>query len=466
MVSPKIQKFQQAANEIASSLKARLSGDLRIKINTHTDPDGISAACILSKCLNYYDIPFHVSFGSPPETEDLEKLERQNYDLFIFLDQGSGQFQIIEEYLLNSDEEVLIFDHHPGKITDNSNLSYLNPHEFGLEGARDVSASGVVYSVIEKIDERFECLSELALIGALGDRQETSSGFVGINQKIFDKAMERGFLSIKKGLKLDGRSMQIVDCLSHSIRPFLLGLSGEENSSRSLIKELDLDPENTLDDLESDEESSLREGILESVENDLTKDFRRSLWGNIYVSELNQIVGPQNFHEYVTILDACEKLGQIGVGFSAMMGDSESRDKALGNLRKYQKNMIETIDWITSEEEMIKTTSQMRYIDFGDKLKSKMAGEVLSVAIESGLVGTDLPVFGLARSDEDTLKISVRAPPEYAESGADLGEVMEKVSKQLGGSGGGHSVAAAARLPIERKDEFLTKVAQVLENLS
>lgn len=466
MVSPETQKFQQAAKEIASSLKARLSRDLKVKINTHTDPDGISAGCILSRCLNYYDIPFHISFGSPPEREDLEKLEKQDYDLFIFLDQGSGQFQIIEEFLLDSGEEVLILDHHPGDINRNPNLSYLNPHEFGLGGAKDVSASGVVYSVIEKIDERFECLGELALIGALGDRQETSSGFVGINKEIYDKAMKRGFLSTKEGLKLNGRSMTTENCLTHSIRPFLLGLSGEEDNSRSLIKELNLDPEKTLDDLEPREENSLRDGILENVENDLTEGFRRSLWGDIYVSELDQMAGGENLHEYVTILDACEKLGQIGIGFSAMMGDSDSGDRALVNLRKYQEKMIETMKWITSEEEIIKTTSQMRYIDFRDKLKSKMVGEVLSVAIESGLVETDLPIFGLAKSDEDTLKASARAPPEYAESGADLGEVMNKVSKQLGGGGGGHNVAAAARLPIERKDEFLTKAAQVLENLT
>lgn len=465
MVPPEIKKFQEAANEIASYIKTRLTGDLRIKINTHTDPDGISAGCIISGCLNYYDIPFHVSFGSPPEREDLEKLERQDYDFFIFLDQGAGQFQMIEDHLLSADEEVLILDHHPGEITENSNLTYLNPHEFGLSGAKDVSASGVVYSVVEKIDENFEPLSELALIGALGDRQETPSGFVGINREIYEKAEEKGFLSSQEGLKLTSRSMPIIDCLSHSIRPFLLGLSGDKSKSEDLIQELNLDPEATLDDLEPEEENNLKEGIIENVENEITEYFRRSLWGDIYVSELDRITGPKNLHEFVTILDACEKSGQIGIGFSAMMGDDESGQKALEILREYQENMIETMNWITSGEEMIKTTTQMRYIDFEDELRSKMVGEVLSVAIESGLVQTDLPIFGLARSDEDTLKVSARATPEYAESGADLGEVMNEVSQQLGGSGGGHNVAAAARLPLERKDEFLTKVGQVLENL-
>lgn len=466
MVSANVQKFQEAADEIASSLKARLSGDIRVKINTHTDPDGISSGNILARCLDYFDVPFHISFGSPPEREDLKKLRDQDYDLFVFVDQGTGQFPIIDEFLLDSGQEVLILDHHPGEVMDRPNLTFLNPHKFGLSGSKDVSASGVVYSVVEKIDDSFETLSELALIGALGDRQEGPSGFSGVNREIFEKAVKRDILTSSSGLKLAGRSVPVVDCLAGSTRPFLLGLSGDREGSRDLIEELGFNPESTLEDMDLEEEENLKEDIMERVNVDPSGKFENSLWGKIYRSKVDQTAGPKNAHEYVTLLDSCEKLGQIGIGFSAMLGDQDSGEKAQELLQKYQEEMIETMKWLVSEEELIKATSRMRYIDFEDKLKSKVVGEVLSVAIESGLIETDLPLLGMAHSDEGVLKISARATADYAESGADLGEVLEKVSKELDGGGGGHNVAAAARIPIERKDEFLTRVDKVFENMS
>ncbi|KXB04345.1 hypothetical protein AKJ50_02495, partial [candidate division MSBL1 archaeon SCGC-AAA382A13] len=448
---------------IASSLKPYLTGDRRIKINTHTDPDGISAGVILAKCLKHYDTPFHVSFGGPPEKKDLENLKKQDYDLFIFLDQGTGQFQIIKKHLLDKNCPVMILDHHPGDVKNQTGLDYLNPHIFNLSGAKDVSASGVTYSVIEKINPKFEKLSEIALIGALGDRQDTPSGLTGINKKILQKSIEKNIMTTKTGLKLYGRSLKIHECLSNSIKPFLLGISGNESEAKNLVKKTGFSNEKTLENLSNSEEKKLRKKILEKIKIDAPENLKNSLWGTIYTSKTNQTAGPKNAHEYVTLLDSCEKFRKIEIGFSSLLGDEKSGEKALEIVEKYQNLIIETMNQIASNKEKIKTTSHLRYLDFGDDVKSKIVGEILSIAIESGLIKTDKPIFGLSKAGEDRLKISARATPEYVESGPALGKVLKKVSEELGGSGGGHNVAAAARIPLERKSEFIKKTNKLIQ---
>lgn len=458
-----VKKFQEAANEVVSFLKPRLDKRIRVKINTHTDPDGVAAGNILARCLKYYDVPFHISFGGPPGEGDLVELANQDYDLFVFLDQGTGQFQLINKHLLESDKEVLILDHHPGEIEKTPGLTFLNPHHFGLNGSKEVSASGVVYSVVEKLDDKFKPLSEMALIGALGDRQETSSGFIGINKNITEKAIEEDFIKVREGLKLDGRTFALIDCLTHSINPYLDGISGNENSSQELLEELETPPETVLEKLNSGKEKKLQEKILEWIKVNPTKELKHSLWGNIYTPKIKQVVGPKNAHEYVTMLNACEKLGEVEIGFTALLGDEDSRDKALEILREYQNHMIEVMNWIASNKEKVKTTDQFRYLDADEELESKVIGEALSTAIESGLIKTDLPILGLTKSSENELKVSARATPEYAKTGSNIGKALEKVTEELGGSGGGHDVAAAARLPPERRNEFLEKMEHHLE---
>lgn len=458
-----VKQFRRAVEEAASFLSSRLREGLQVRISADTDPDGLASGNILARCLAYYDVPFHISFGGPPEPEDLKELSEQDYDFFVFLDQGTGQYQIIEEHLLEADREVMIMDHHPGEVPARPGLAHLNPHSFGLNGTRDISSSGLAYLVVREIDEKFDPLSEMALIGAVGDRQDLLTGFTGFNQEIVERAVEKDYLVSREGLKLDGRTSPILDCIRFSVRPYLLGLSGDEESSRELIEGLGLNPQRVLEELDSKEEKELRDAILEEVEVPSTEALKNSLWGIIYTPKIRQVVGPKNIHEYVTMLDACEKLKSLEIGFSALLGDGSVREKALDTLQAYRERIIEAMNWLISSEERVKTTSGMRYVDVGGRLQSNMIGEVLSIAIESGVIDVDKPVLGLADRGEDRIKVSARASSECVEAGIHIGEILKEVSGELGGSGGGHDVAAAARLPRERKEEFLRKVDDLLE---
>ncbi|MBS3815187.1 MAG: DHH family phosphoesterase, partial [Hadesarchaea archaeon] len=286
----------------------------------------------------------------------------------------------------------------------------------------------------------------------------------GVNQEIVKQAIDDGVLEARKGLKLVPRNSKIVECLTLSMKPYLPGVSGDEEAARELVESLEIDPDQILSELDLNEEKNLRDEILERVNIDPNESFKHALWGMMYtVSTIKQSTGPENSHEYVTMLDACEKLGEPEVGFSALFGNGEMRNKAIKMLQEYQNKTVDILSQFVSEKRNFKSTSNMKYIYTKDEVEPNMIGETLSLAIEAGLIIPDLPTLIMANSNEDKMKVSARAQPEYAMKGPNIGTILGKVSQELGGSGGGHDVAAAARFPRKRKDEFIARVDNYLK---
>jgi len=122
--------------------------------------------------------------------------------------------------------------------------------------------------------------------------------------------------------------------------------------------------------------------------------------------------------------------------------------------------MVGALSWFTSHSDAFKVTPRMRHVYAGDAIGPTMIGEALSLAIESGMVTVDRPVFGIADINANKLKVSARATPSLAIRGVNVGRTLAKVAEAVGGSGGGHDVSAAARIPRERMDEFIVKLDQ------
>lgn len=462
MIPAEIRKFYRMAEEAAAFFKAHLVGRSRVRVITHVDADGIAAAGILARCLHAYDVPFHIRFTSPLKPAEIMELGNEGYDLFIFVDQGSGQISAIEKFLLEKGCDVLILDHHPSELPKHRNLSYLNPHACGLNGAKDVSAAGVVYSLVERVDASFTHLIGHAIVGAIGDRQEFYSGFAGINETLLKRAIDLELLCTRTGLKLIGRWLPIAECLAMSIRPYLHGLSNEPGACRSLVQELKIPPEATLEELGEASEERLRDAILARMGATATcENFRRTLWGTIY-RMTRKVVGPPNAHEQVAVLDACGKLGKPEVGFALTMGDRAALPEAMETLRTYQERMREVVNRFAADPASFKTTQQMRYVLVDEKVDQSLLGEALALAMESGIVPTDRPVIGMVEVDATELKVSARATPDLAMRGINVGQAIAKAAKTVGGEGGGHDVSAAARIPRDRVKEFITKLDQSL----
>ena len=92
----------------ATSLLLSNSSESRIRIISHYDADGISAAGILCQAIYRQGYNFHASLMRNPFDKGFKRLAEEHPEIIIFADMGSGQIETIEQL----DIPAIILDHH------------------------------------------------------------------------------------------------------------------------------------------------------------------------------------------------------------------------------------------------------------------------------------------------------------------------------------------------------------------
>ena len=95
-------------SEKAATIISSMSKSTRIRVVSHYDADGITAAGIICKALHREGYDFHATLMRNPFTQGLERVGKEKNELVIFSDMGSGQIETIEQ--LNC--KAIIIDHH------------------------------------------------------------------------------------------------------------------------------------------------------------------------------------------------------------------------------------------------------------------------------------------------------------------------------------------------------------------
>jgi RecJ-like exonuclease len=131
-------------------------------------------------------------------------------------------------------------------------------------------------------------------------------------------------------------------------------------------------------------------------------------------------------------------------------------------LNSHQEQMLGALGWLVSHSDSFKLTPKLRYIYSGSAVNPAMVGEALSRAMESGLIAIDRPILWLTDIGMEEIKVTARSAPRLAMQGVDVGRALERAANAVGGWGGGHDVAASARVPRGRMDEFIAKLDQTL----
>ena len=113
--------------------------------------------------------------------------------LVIMTDFGSGYLDLLNEKIPNN--KIVILDHHQITGTSkNPNFTMLNPHVYGIDGATEVSGSGVAYFAAKAVNPANVDCAPIALVGALGDMQDKyeQRSLKGLNELIVNDAVEAG----------------------------------------------------------------------------------------------------------------------------------------------------------------------------------------------------------------------------------------------------------------------------------
>ena len=73
------------------------------------------------------------------------------------------------------------------------------------------------------------------------------------------------------------------------------------------------------------------------------------------------------------------------------------------------------------------------------------------------------PVIGYTKTEDGGIKVSLRCSRLLSYDGIHFGNIIREVASEVGGSGGGHSMACGAYIPLDKKDEFLELFNDKLE---
>ena len=450
MTLKKQRSLLNRANEASDMLQQHIINGNVIRIISHNDADGISAASVIANAISEEGGQFHTTIVPRLKSDFIKELAKESYKLFIFSDMGSACLKYINR--LNAD--AIITDHHqPSEIEENDNVVHVNPHLFGIDGSRELSGAGSAYISVRDLGESGKKhLSYFGLIGAFGDMQG-QNGFSSVNQLILDDGFESNVLEIQDDLKIVSKNQEpLYKSLAYTLDPGLPGLTGDLEGSRTFLEEIGLSYGVKFVDLEGEERDILKEELIK---------INPAIFGKSYIipKESPQL---QNLEEYAYLLDSCGKSKKFGLAVGICLGEREkAMDVAFDLQRKYREQLIKGMEWISREGSINHDYFQYIYSENND-LK-RIMGTIASVGISIGLLSPDKPILALARMQDD-IKISGRTTREMVEKGVNLGKALDDASHSYGGQGGGHDIAAGALIPYNQKDNFLNLFNDIIEH--
>lgn len=465
------------SNELPSALLRNLrnaANALRrarsVTVVSHIDADGITAGAIASQTLSRLGILHELHFEKKIAPETVEQINSDPADIVWVCDLGSAYMSMFTR------NGIIVTDHHTpdpkwrsGQTSiDSFGVAYnINPHLYGVSGSYAVCGAGMTYLLSRTIDPANRDLAYLAVIGAIGDFQDTrESGLISWNDIILKDAVEAGDVECSTGLRYFGRfTRPLIQFLQYG-EPAVPGLTGDCGACLGLLERygIQLNDSNgakrSWADLQESERMVITDEILGSAASD---DDRRNLFGEIYtVLRYGPKTGLRDAKEFATTLNSCGRYDDAETGARICMGDIDALKDAEHNRREHRKNISYALSYV-KDNHLLRRRKHVQYFDAGSSIRETVVGIVAGMVLSSSEADPHMPILAFAEAD-DGVKVSARASKELTRNGLDLSKMMCQCAAAVGGFGGGHNVAAGATIPKGMEEVFLDKVEEMMES--
>ena len=432
-----------------------------ILIVSHVDADGLASAGIMCSALDRIEIGYEVKIVKnldPRVFQDVSSAEA-----VIFTDLGSGSLDLMDDL----GPLCVIADHHqPAGISDTT--LHLNPHLFGFNGATDLSGSGATYLIARALGENAD-LSDLAVVGAVGDLQHVREGRLrGVNRLILDEAEKHAVVAVEKDFQAFGRQTRpIHKLLEYASNPYIPGLTGNSEQILGFLASLNLELQEEGKwkkwiDLSSVERRTIISALIERcLTQGMSPEIIQHLVGEVYtLLKEKRGTALRDASEYSTLLNATARYGFEKIGVAVCMGDREgSYRKANELLLMHRENLVRGLNYV--KQTGVTTLSNLQYFNAGDNILETIVGIVAGMCKNLEGVNRHLPIVGLANADEG-VKVSARGTQTLVRRRLNLARAMSEAANSVGGVGGGHDIAAGATIPEGTETEFLKHLNQLV----
>jgi len=441
----------------------------KILVVTHIDADGLCSGSIIFSALTRMGTDVTVRSIPDLDKKRVKDIGTQTYDFVVFTDLAATLGRELEGSL---DGRFLALDHHQIPEEDAAEPYFLNAWQYGYDGGREACSSTMAYLFASTMDSANKDLSYLAVVGAVADRQDTGPGrsLTGLNRRALEDAQVAGVVNLVKDLALTGRETRpIHESVALTTTPFLPGLSGNKDAVLAALLQAGIAIKDgsrwrTAAELSGDEKMKLTELIAGAVgANGGATEAVAGLIGEVYTLTSEDSFTPlRDAREFATLLNACGRMGAAGVGMALCLGDrGAALREATRILADYRASINKAIQGLTSDTARSSLHGSVVLLRGDDLVDEKLLGPVTSI-IASTQQYKDKVVVATARSGESELKVSSRVGDAYGRP-VNLGVVMRESAEAVEGVGGGHSMAAGAKIPSSKAEAF-SKL--VLEKIS
>jgi len=496
----------------AAACADRLAAADEVLLASHIDADGLTSAAVASTALRRAGIPFETTFFDQLDEAAVAKVADTPYDTVWFTDFGSGQLDAIAAAEREGAFTPVIADHH--QPADAETEYHLNPLLFGLDGASELSGAGAAYTVARELEDTAAPLADggaasvetatitdgdapttaeagptagprppdnrdlaaLAVVGAVGDMQDSDGGLTGANRRIVAEGVAAGVLDEQTDIALYGRqSRPLPKLLEYASDVQIPGVSNDPAGAVSFLEETGVD-------LRRDDEGDERDGEwrrwvdLDGDERETVASalLRRAVESGVPAAQVNQLIGTtyvlagedpgtqlRDVSEFSTLLNATARYDRADVGLAVCLGDRDGAlDRAETLLRTHRRNLSEGIDLVQSEG--TERGDHLQWFDAGDEIRETIVGIVAGMAVGAEGIPRSVPILAFAEKTADELKVSARGTHRLVRRGLDLSAVMSEAATAVDGEGGGHDVAAGATIPAGTRDTFLARADELV----
>ncbi|WP_415283470.1 DHH family phosphoesterase [Candidatus Nitrososphaera sp. FF02] len=461
-------KLAAALKPFCEKLRSVVENGSDISVITHLDADGITSGSIIATALIRAGAKCSVRTVSDMNPSVIERMKADDRDFYVITDLGGGMAANFSKALK---DRWVVIDHHQipeqEMLTDDAG-QVMNAWKYGIDGGVEVPAGGMAYMVASALDRKNRDLSCMAVVSAVGDRQDQGDkkSFIGLNKEILETAKGLGLVNVDLDIMLTGRETRpLHEALAFTSFPYIDGLTWNRDNCHSLLKNAGIKmKENGRWRVPAEFSQEEKSAILDAVAKFVVTSSKTSaaviddLVGYVYTlageDKRSQL---RDAREFSTLLNACGRIGRSGVGIAICMGDRDAMLTAGEEISaQYRTTLRSYISTIFSEKWRVTDDGKMAFVNGDGLVAEDMLGAVSSLLSGSPTLAGRL-VFVRALSQDGTYKFSSRKALGCTSS-ANLGLIMRHCAEAAKGTGGGHSAAAGCRIPSPALDDFITCV--------
>jgi len=463
--------FEESLSLFKDKISDCIKSQKSISITTHIDCDGLTSGSIIAKALIREGAKCTLRTSKEFSKNIVESFKTDSRDFHIVTDLGGGFAKDLNQTL---GDDWIVLDHHQISEEEKDNQNVINAWKYGIDGGSEICAGGMAYLAAMALDEKNSDLSEIAVVSALGDRQDQGDrkSFTGKNFEIASTAKELGLVEMDLDLLLVGRETRpLAEAIAFTSQPFIEGLTWNKETCLSILKSsgIKLKEEGRWRvpaELNEEEKKLVIKTITDFSPDKNTTEVMSELIGYTYTfPKEDKRSFLRDGREYSTMLNSCGRINRSGVGMAICMGDrNQVLTEGEGILTDYRKKIKEYMNILSNERWRISENENCIMVNGEDIVPETMTGTISSL-IAGSPKNVGKIVILRTRGEANTIKFSSRKS-FGCKSKINLSELMRTGAEKFDGIGGGHNAAAGAKITKDKLDEFLKYLELNVVNVS